>query len=204
MTIWKALGLDTGSDALNTLNNLAATEYRKGDLAAAERSFAAALKLRRAAYGPSAATAAMIGNHARVLHDLGRDEEAFEFIGEAEAMALQHAGPSSLLAQAMRVTRAEVAIGLRHVGEAAAALAAFEEQTADALPDALRLRAALATADLHHLRNDTPEMRAAVAGAEALAASMGTGAEPWRARLDTLRSIAGRAASGTESQAAAH
>jgi len=204
MTIWKALGLDTGSDALNTLNNLAATEYRKGDLAAAERSFAEALELRRAAYGPSAATAALIGNYARVLHDLGRDGDALEFIGEAEAMALQHAGAGSLLAQSTRVTRAEVALGLRRLDEADDALAAFKEQVANTLPDALRLRAALAAADLYHLRNDTAGMRTAVAGAEALAASMGTGAEPWRARLDTLRSIAGRAASGTTGKAIAH
>lgn len=94
---WHALELDASKDALNTRNNLAAAFFRQGDLSAADQAFTEAIALRRVAHGPSAATAALLGNHARVLQQLGRAEQALARVEEAVAMAAIHAGQGSVL-----------------------------------------------------------------------------------------------------------
>ena len=187
MELWRALGLGDGNDALNTLNNLAAMQFRKGDLAAAETAFAQALALRRALLGPSAATAALIGNLARVLQRLERHGEALEYAGEAEAMASAHAGESSPLAQAARVTHAELLLALGRTDDSASVLDAFAAHDPSPLPASLRLRAALADADRHRRRGDASIARTRIAEAESLMDSMGAEAGPFRARLDALR-----------------
>jgi len=187
MTLWRALDLSSGNDALNTLNNLAAAQFRKGDLASAETTFADALRLRRQLFGPSAATAALIGNYARVLQGLARHGEALEYAGEAEVMAQQHAGSGSPLTQATRITRAESLLALQRVDDAGEALAAYAAEDTTALPTSLQLRAALVRAETHQRRSQADATRQALDEAEALSAQLGVAAEPFRARLDALR-----------------
>ncbi len=187
MVLWRALKLESGNDALNTLNNLAAAQFRKGDLAAAHTAFADALTLRRQLFGPSAATAALIGNLARVLQGLERYGDALEYAGEAETMAQQHAGSASPLTQAARITRAELLIALQRIEDAAEPLAAFIAENTAALPTALQLRAALARTQSHRHRGQTDAARQALDEADALFAILGTTeAEPFRARLQSL------------------
>ena len=187
MDLWRMLGLDDGNDALNTLNNLAAMQFRKGDLAAAEAAFSQALAMRRTLLGPSAATAALIGNLARVLQRQERHDAALEYAGEAEAMASTHAGESSPLAQAARVTHAELLLALDRTDESAGVLDAFATHDPSPLPASLRLRAALADADRHRRLGDASSARSRIADAESLMDAMGEEAGPFRARLDALR-----------------
>lgn len=187
MALWRALGLDAGNDALNTLNNLAAMQFRMNDLAAAERTFAQALALRRATLGPSAATAALLGNYARVLQRLGRHGDALEYAGEAEAMAEQHAGASSPLAQAARVTRAELLLALDRTEEAGAALDAFAAHDPASLPASLRLRASVARAESRQRGGDLAAARASLDEAASLLKSAGAEGEALRPRVDALR-----------------
>ena len=168
MQLWRVLNMESGNDALNTLNNLAAAQFRKGDLAAAESAFAQALALRRDLFGPSAATAALIGNYARVLQRRERNGEALEYAGEAEAMAQTHAGSASPLTQATRITRAELLLALQRHDDAIEPLDAFEAEDPGALPASLRLRAALAHADIAQHRGETTVRRQRLNEAQAL------------------------------------
>ncbi len=183
---WDRLQMGSGSEALNTLNNLAAAHYRQGDMEAAEATFARALELRRELFGPSAATAALIGNYARVVHRQGRLVEALALCAEGEAMALAHAGSVSPLTQALRITRGEVLLALRRVDEARAALDAVFREDLSGLPATLRLRATLGMAEAARLQDD-PAAAAAFDQAQALADALGTGAAEFEPRLDALR-----------------
>lgn len=191
MVLWRALKLESGNDALNTLNNLAAAQFRKGDLVAAQAAFADALALRRQLFGPSAATAALIGNYARVLQALERYGEALEYAGEAEAMAHRHAGSASPLTQATRITRAEVLVALQRHDDAVETLEAFMVEDIANLPGSLQLRAALARAETHHHRGEVGAMRRALEDADTLVERLGAGAEPFRARLQSLHQSPG-------------
>lgn len=137
--LWSALQLDGGNDALNTLNNLAAAQFRQGDLEQAETSFAAALEIRRAAHGASAATAALIGNYARVLHRRGKFDEALPLAEEAESMAVQHAGAASPLTISVRLTRTELLLAMERPLEAASLYAAIKAESG-VVPSTLRPR----------------------------------------------------------------
>lgn len=94
--VWAANRLDRGPDALNTLNNLAALEVLSGRPERAEPLFLRAMEVRRALYGPSAATAALISNYGKTLMELDRHAEALPYLREASAMAREHAGVASL------------------------------------------------------------------------------------------------------------
>jgi len=183
---WDRLQMGSGSEALNTLNNLAAAHYRQGDMEAAEATFARALELRRELFGPSAATAALIGNYARVVHRQGRLVEALALCAEGEVMALAHSGSVSPLTQALRITRGEVLLALRRVDEARAALDAVFREDLSGLPATLRLRATLGMAEAARLQDD-PAAAAAFDQAQALADALGTGAAEFEPRLDALR-----------------
>jgi tetratricopeptide (TPR) repeat protein len=106
--LFERLGMGSGNDALNTLNNLAAGYYRAGDLDSAEQWFARAVALRREAFGPSAATAALLNNYARVLLQTGRLAAASDLASEAAGMAATYAGESSMLALSTRLLAAEI------------------------------------------------------------------------------------------------
>ncbi|WP_374602134.1 protein kinase [Arenimonas sp.] len=138
MKLWRALGLDNGNDALNTLNNLAAAYFRSGDLDQAGASFEQALQIRRQAYGPSAATAALIGNYARVMQQRNETGAALALIQEAEPMALAHAGPDSLLTLSLKITRAELLVSTGRLADADEVLETLE--SASGLPPPLKQR----------------------------------------------------------------
>ena len=186
MRLWRALHLDASNDALNTLNNLAAAQFRKGDYVAAQHAFAEALALRRTLFGPSAATAALIGNYARVLHRLERHGEALEYAGEAEVMAQAHSGPASLLTQAARITRAELLLALDHPGDALEPLSAFTAEDTHALPASLRVRAALAQAETRHRLGDNAQARVHLDQARDWLPDSGPEQEMLQARIQTM------------------
>lgn len=129
MGLWEALGLDAGNDALNTLNNLAAAHFRAGELDQAAARFEQAVAIRRQLHGPSAATAALLGNYARVMQQLGRTVEALALADEAEPMAAAHSGEASLLTLSVRITRAELLVASGRVADAEQALAVLEAAT---------------------------------------------------------------------------
>ncbi|KAA5805417.1 serine/threonine protein kinase [Alkalicaulis satelles] len=95
LAVWRATGLADGPDALNTLNNLAAVQVLSGDHAAAEPLFREIVEIRRAAYGPSATTAAVLNNYGKTLINLDRADEALPHLREAVSMAREHAGLTS-------------------------------------------------------------------------------------------------------------
>lgn len=192
MALWRALDLGSGNDALNTLNNLAAAQFRKGDFAAAQLAFSEALTLRRTLFGPSAATAALIGNTARVLHRLERYGEALEYAGEAETMALTHAGSASPLTQSARVTRAELLLALDRPTDAIEALLEFSAEDTQSLPASLHLRAALAQAESHHRLGNAEQARKNLAVAREWLPRSGPEQDTLRARIEALESIISR------------
>ncbi|MBB5206557.1 serine/threonine-protein kinase [Chiayiivirga flava] len=181
MTLWSALDLDTGNDALNTLNNLAAAYFRTDDLASAEEYFARALAVRRDAYGPSAATAALIGNYARVLQRRGRVADALVLVEEAEPMALQLSGTGSPLTAALRATRAELLLALERHDDCDAVLDALEAMT---LPPPLQLRVGIVRARQLDGTGNRTAAHALLARMHTLADTLGEQAAPLRTQLD--------------------
>src|SRR5690606_32433180 len=96
MDVWHANGLDTGTDALKTLNKHAAPHVLSRRPAAAEPLFRRAVDLRRQLYGASAESAALLSNYGKTLVQLERSAEAIPVLEEAVAMARTHAGTGSL------------------------------------------------------------------------------------------------------------
>ena len=192
MWLWRALDLGSSNDALNTLNNLAAAQFRKGDFAAAHKAFSEALTLRRGLFGPSAATAALIGNTARSLHRLGRYGEALEYAGEAEAMAQAHAGGASPLTQSARITRAELLLALDRPTDALDALREFAAEDPRTLPTSLHLRATLTQAETHHRLGDAAQVRVQLEQAREWLPHSGPEQDALRARIEALEQALGR------------
>lgn len=184
MTLWRLLRLEHGNDALNTLNNLAAAYFRRGDLEDAAAHFRDALEVRRQLFGPSAATAALLGNYARVLQRLDARTDALTLVEEALPMALAHAGPVSPLTLSLRITRAELLITHGRLSDAGGELDRLEAGAV--APGMLQLRIALARAI--HLR-DSGSLRSArdhLATLLATADDLGVQAEPLREEIERL------------------
>src|SRR5690606_18854302 len=128
-----------------TLNNLAAAYYRQGDLVAAERYFGEALAVRRSVHGASGATAALIGNYARVLQQRGQFQRALMLVNEAAPMALQFTGEASPLTLSVGLSRVGLLLELRLHAAATESLDAMEPLLAQpAAPPPLQLRGQLA------------------------------------------------------------
>lgn len=122
---WLSIGAGETPDAMNTLNNLAASEVLSGRPKAAIPRFAEAIRLRRTLFGPSAALAALINNHAKALLLSGAAAEALPLAREATAMARSYAGEGSMLHAASAAGLSESLIGNKELNEArAVALAA--------------------------------------------------------------------------------
>lgn len=185
LALWNDLQLESGNDALNTLNNLAAAHFRSGQLAQAAEYFEQALVIRRAAFGPSAATAALIGNYARVLQQRDERAAALELIEEAEPMAEAHAGPNSPLTLSLRVTRAELLAAEGRPVEADSALAALEQL--ETLPGSLQLRVQLLRAGILADSGKREAAREHLRRAVEVADTLGDAALPLRPQLDALR-----------------
>jgi len=187
MRIWTVLHMERSNDALNTLNNLAAAHFRQGQLAEAEAAFASALALRREAYGPSAATAALIGNYARTLLKTGKAAQAVQLAEEAAAMAETHAGDTSPLTISVRVTLAEGLFLLQRFDDVASVLDLLAAVDTATMPVSLDLRAQVMLGKLHHQRGDAKAARAAHDRARAAMDTLGPAAEPMRADVEALR-----------------
>lgn len=196
MRSWTVLNMERGNDALNTLNNLAAAHFRQGDMTKAEQAFASALALRRAAYGPSAATAALIGNYARTLLKNRKADVAVPLIEEAEAMARSHAGDTSPLTLSLQVSRAEGLLGVRRLADAASVLAALEPTP---LPAVIQLRADVLRGTLAHARGDLSAARATLARVRAKAQTLGPAADSVRDDVDALQRLVEAASSDSAS-----
>jgi tetratricopeptide (TPR) repeat protein len=186
MRTWATLHMDRGNDALNTLNNLAAAHFRQGDMQQAERAFASALALRREGYGPSAATAALIGNYARTLLRNSKAGAALPLVEEAEAMARTHAGESSPLTLSLQATRAEALIGLGRLEAATSTLDSLER---GGLPVALELRKGVLRGTLAHARGDLSAARAELTRVRDTAQSLGVVADTVRVDMDALQRL---------------
>lgn len=184
MELWTNLRLDYGNDALNTLNNLAAAYFRLDNLEQAEAHFKQALQIRRQAHGASAATAALIGNYARVKQRLGDAAAGLSLIEEAEPMALAHAGAASPLTLSLSITRVELLLLQQRLGDAGRALTQLEEQTG--MPPALTLRVGLAR--VRHLRdsNRISEARDQLARLRVETDALGAQAQPLMAQFEEL------------------
>jgi tetratricopeptide (TPR) repeat protein len=182
--LWRALDLDHGNDALNTLNNLAAAQFRSGELEQAALHFERALAIRRELFGPSAATAALIGNYARVMQRRGEHPAALALVDEAEPMATTHAGPHSPLTLSLGVTRAELLLATAQAQAADAVLSVLE--AVPDVPPPLLLRLQLArTAQLRD-SGRIEAARARLVEAAALADRLGAQAQPLRAEIEAL------------------
>jgi non-specific serine/threonine protein kinase/serine/threonine-protein kinase len=120
LAVWRASGLETSPDALNTLNNLAALEVLSGRPEQAEPLFRRAVEIRRQFYGPSAATAALLSNFGKTLVQLDRAREAVPILEEASEMARSTAGAGSLHFASATAGLSEALVEVGRTDEAAA------------------------------------------------------------------------------------
>jgi serine/threonine protein kinase/tetratricopeptide (TPR) repeat protein len=184
MRVWRSLHLEAGNDALNTLNNLAAAYFRRGELEQAAAHFEMALAIRRAAFGPSAATAALIGNQARVLQARGDVSAALELIEEAEPMARTHAGDASPLTLSLQVTRAELLLSSGAHAPASEVLDLLEAR--DDVPALLQLRLALGRTRLLRDSGNLPAASQHFQLVQAMADRLGPQAQSLRTQIEAM------------------
>lgn len=184
LELWRLLKLDSGNDALNTHNNLAAAYFRSEQLDQAALHFKQALAIRRELYGPSAATAALLGNYARVLQRRGQYPAALALVDEAQPMATTHAGPNGLLALSLGVTRAELLIADGQLQAAEPVLVELES-VADA-PAQILLRVSLARATQLRDSGQPDEARRRLAEVFAMAERIAEPAQALRVEIDAL------------------
>ena len=185
---WAAIGAGETPDAMNTLNNLAASEVLAGRPKAAVPQFAEAVRLRRELFGPSAALAALINNHAKALLLTGDAAQALPLAREATAMAREFAGEGSMLHAASAAGLSEALLGTGQRADALVTarsghLAALQTSGAGSPPEIV---AQIALARANAANGDKGAARDQLASAEKGVAAMG----PAGARLgDTIRDI---------------
>ncbi|MFN4114323.1 MAG: protein kinase domain-containing protein [Sphingomonadaceae bacterium] len=184
--VWRRTGLATGFDALNTLNNLASVQYLRGEMGLAEASFARAVSLREQLFGASAATAALLSNHGKALLGIDQPARALARFEQAEAMAVQYAGPASPLTVSIQLGRAEAMA--RSGSSGAVGVLDGTRKTIAALGDPLPLQAAfeLAFGKVHLAEGREDPGLAAIRRAQELAAEAGPAAERIRSEAAAL------------------
>ena len=173
LSTWRDAGLEGSANALTAMGNLATIELLLGDLHGAERHFTEAETASRAVLRDSAATAALLSNHARVLLSLERWDEAQVKVERALEIAIRATTEVSVDVAAIRITAAEVALGR------------------DDLPAARALSAQARTALVTSLGESHP----LVARADAVAARIELAAGNQGA-LDRLQAAAARLSAG--------
>ena len=131
--VWRVAGLEQSPDALNTLNNAAAVELASSRPLEAESLFGAALELRTALYGESAATAALMSNLGKLRLSMGQAEAASDLLRRAAHMAERYAGAGSLhhVAALAGLSEAWLAMGNMPAAEATALAAQASLPTAE-------------------------------------------------------------------------
>ncbi len=187
--VWRASGLEQSPDALNTLNNWGAVEVTAGRVDAAEPLFAEAVAVRRAAYGPSAATAALLGNHGKLTLQAGDAAGALVLLEEAVAMGIEFAGEGSLHATAARAGAAEAALALGRVADAEAHADAAMRAARDSLGPT-HPGMAMATIALVRVRAQqgrTPEAETLLSDAQEVITAAGPAAARLQAQVDQVR-----------------
>lgn len=172
---WAAIGASETPDAMNTLNNLAASEVLAGRPKVAVPQFAEAVRLRRALFGPSAALAALINNHAKALLMTGDATQALPLAREATAMAREFAGEGSMLHAASAAGLSEALLGTEQQADALAAarsghLAALQTSGAGSPPEIVAL---IALARANAATGNKGAARGQLASAEKGVAAMG-------------------------------
>lgn len=185
---WAAIGASETPDAMNTLNNLAASEVLAGRPKAAVPQFAEAVRLRRALFGPSAALAALINNHAKALLLSSDAAQALPLAREATAMAREFAGEGSMLHAASAAGLSEALLATGQAKDALATAqsghrAALQTSGAGTPPEIVAL---IALARANAATGSGDAARSQLANAEKGVAAMGPGG----ARLnDAIRDI---------------
>jgi eukaryotic-like serine/threonine-protein kinase len=188
-TIWQALDLGRSADALNTLNNWASAEQRRGRPAAAISLFERALALRRELYGPSAALAALAGNLGKTLLQAGRNAEALPLLREARELGMRYAGERSVVALSASLGLVDALLASGEPGQAktlldVAAAGIEAEYPAQHPLQALRW---ISAARLHAAQADMPARDAALDRAQQLVDGLGPAGRAYAATISALR-----------------
>ena len=105
--IWREIGLSSGFDALNTLNNIASVYLFQNKPERAAEQYARAVELRDRLFGPSAATGALHSNYGKALLATGKVDDALEEFAYAEKLALEYSGEGTPLHIAVLLGQAE-------------------------------------------------------------------------------------------------
>lgn len=191
LALWEQIDLGAGNDALNTLNNLAAGYYRAGDLAEAEQWFERAVAVRRDAFGPSAATAALLNNYGRVLFQTGRLAQASALSGEAVSMASEFSGSNSPLTLSARLLDAEVHLARDEPADLRATLQQLHAEVEEQLGADHVLTARVLLTQAHHFatlgENVTAAERLAVARQRLLA--LDAQGAPFMTQVDSVQAL---------------
>ncbi len=186
---WKIIGADESPDALNTLNNLAAMETLTGHPQAAQPLFAEAIRIRRSLFGPSAALAALLNNHAKVLLLLNQAPVALPDAQEAADMGQRFAGAGSLahVSALAGVSEAQLKLGALKPGLAAgeeALRAALSKGGPNSPPAAI---AAIALARASAANGNRARARTLLLDAAAVVQAMGPPAARLAQAIDGIR-----------------
>lgn len=184
--IWRATGLATGFDALNTLNNTASVQYLQNKHQAAAESFARAVALRDQLFGPSAATAALLSNYGKALLAVGEPERALEPFARSEVMSLQFAGAASPLHISVQLGHAEALARSGRTDALAKLRAARDGLSQMGDPAPLLAAYQLAFAKVARVEGRDAEARTALAEAVRLAREAGPAADRTRTEAETL------------------
>ena len=184
--VFRGLGAGASYDTLNVANNLATINTLEGNLEEAQRQFAEAVSIRMELFGPSGATAALLNNYGKTLLRLGRNEEAYRQLEQAQRMAERFTGAESLLhvAALSGLAEAELALGRADaIGKArrAAALARNTEPAAQAVATAQ-----LALAACEAEGGSAAAARNALASARAAIEELGPAGARLIERADTI------------------
>ncbi|KFN49483.1 serine/threonine-protein kinase [Arenimonas composti] len=187
--VWEAAGLAQQPDALNTLNNWGAVEVAAGRPAAAEPLFAQAVAIRRAHYGPSAATAALLNNTGKLALQNGEPARALPLLRDAAAMGERYAGAGSLhhVSALAGVAEAELALGEPDAAETTAGIAlSAAKQTLGERHPGVGV-AALALARVRAAQGDRAGAEDLLAQVEAIAAAAGAAGARLQQQAQSLR-----------------
>jgi serine/threonine protein kinase len=189
--VWRDAGLAQSPDALNTLNNWGAVEIAAGDPVAAEPLLREATDLRQRYFGPSAATAAALGNYGKLLLMRERHDAALPVLLDAAEMGRRFAGHGSLhhVAALSGVAEAQLGLGRKAEGlaTAQAALSASLQTLGRNHPGAGMAGLALARAQAE--QGQFEHAANLVSDAERIASDAGPAGGRLREQADSIRRL---------------
>ncbi len=189
--LWRANGLSAGFDSFNTLNNLASAQHLLGQSEDAASTFARAVELREALFGPSGATAALLNNYGKVLASLGRYDEALPHLDRAVAMSAQYVGEGSILHVAALNGQSEALTGAGDPRGMVVAEAARRWIEQSELPAPLVAGNHIALAKAQHAFGDVSTAKGHVGRADEIAKQIGPTGERMAGQIAALRAEIG-------------